>query len=148
MKNSEEAEKLGKEIIEVKDGEETVAIIYCKHIKTTGVRFLTPTHYPLQIGLLEHTEGKFVDFHRHPDHVYEVNTTQEMLYVEKGRVDIVITNHDWKVLKEFELAKGDFVLFVNAGHSVHLHKGSRVIEIKQGPYPGDAQAKIFKTKTK
>ena len=133
-----------KHIKEIRDGKKLLAIFYSKKLRADGVRFLTPLHFPLQIGLLEHKHGKKVDLHRHPDLRYRVNTTQEMLYIEKGSADVAVTNNRWKVIGELTLTKGDFILFVAGAHSVNIAQGSRIIEVKQGPYPGDKRAKILK----
>lgn len=130
-------------ITEIKNGKKTLAICFSKKLKADGVKFLTPLHYPLQIGLIEHKNGKMVPGHIHRDLKYNVNTTQEFLYVEKGKIEIEIFTKKWKKICAFKMTKGDFVLFVNGGHSVNIHKDSRIIEVKQGPYPGDKKAKIF-----
>jgi len=44
----------------------------------------------------------------------------------------------------FDLKAGDFMLSVAGGHAFSIEKGSRLIEVKQGPYPGDKRAKVFK----
>ncbi len=133
-----------KNIKKIKYKDETFALVFSKNIKAQGSRFLTPTKYPLQLGLLEHKERKFVPPHIHNDLHYEVNTTQEFLYIEKGKVDIVIFSREWKEIKKVTLTQGDFILFVNGGHSVDIHKESRILEIKQGPYPGDKKAKRYR----
>lgn len=133
-----------KEIQEIKYRNKTLAWIFSKKLKADGVKFLTPLNYPLQIGLLDHKRGKSVPPHIHRDLRYKVNTTQEFLYIEKGIADITIFNRQWKKIKNVRLTKGDSVLFVSGGHSVNMHKNTRVFEIKQGPYPGDKKAKIFK----
>ena len=133
-----------KDVLEIKDKDKTLALVFSKSIKANGVRFLTPTSYPLQIGLLEHKEGRNVPMHIHRNLRYKVNTTQEFLYIEKGRADITVVDRKWNLIKELTLTTGDFVLFVAGGHGVNIHKGTRIIEIKQGPYPGDKKAKIFK----
>jgi mannose-6-phosphate isomerase-like protein (cupin superfamily) len=131
-------------IQEIKDGDNTIAIIYRRDIPADNVKFLTPETYPLQIGILDHKDGKFVEAHYHPHHKYNVVNTQEFLYVEKGTMDLVIYNADWEEKTKATLTQGDYALFVDCGHSVNFHPNTRVIEIKQGPYPGDDKAKIFK----
>lgn len=133
-----------KTIQEIKYEGKILAMVFSKKIKADGVKFLTPSDYPLQVGLLDHKKGKSVPPHIHRDLKYNVNTTQEFLYVEKGIVDIIIFNKQWKKVKKVRLTKGDSILFVSCGHSVNIHKNTRVFEIKQGPYPGNKKAKIFK----
>ena len=131
-------------IKEIKDQGKIIAIVYSKKIKPHGVQFLTPQTYPLQLGLHDHKKGKIVEPHYHPHLKYKVVNTQEFLYVEKGIVEMEIFNKNWQKKARIKLTKGDFVLIVDAGHSVNMLPGSRVVEVKQGPYPGDAKAKIFR----
>lgn len=122
----------------------TLAIVFSKNLPVEGVRFLTPTHYPLQIGLIDHPEGKNVALHIHKDMRYKVNTTQEFIYIVKGKVVITIATEQWEIIEKFPLSDGDFVLFVSGAHGVDIKKGARLIEVKQGPYPGDDYAKRYK----
>ena len=131
-------------ILEIKDKGKILALVFLKKIRANGVRFLTPIDYPLQVGLIEHKDGRKVPLHIHRNLRYKVNTTQEMLYIEKGKADVIIVDRKWNPVKEITLTAGDFVLFVGGGHGVNIHKSTRIIEIKQGPYPGDKKAKIFK----
>lgn len=126
---------------------QVLAIFFSKDIRTDGgIKFFTPDYYPLQIGLIEHKDGREVPPHIHRDLVYDVNTTQEFLYVEKGEgVKVKIFSNEWKEVEELEMNAGDSILFVGGGHSVDIPPDCRLFEVKQGPYPGDKQAKIFKT---
>lgn len=131
-------------IQEIKDKTKLLAIVFRKNLTTNGVSFLTPQHYPLQLGLIEHGKNKQVRAHRHPPIKYKVNTTQEFIYLEKGKVEVTIYANNWSVVKKTVLNKGDFILAVAGGHSFKVLQKCRMIEIKQGPYPGDKKAKIFK----
>lgn len=123
----------------------TLAMVFRSSIETDSIKFLTPTEYPLQIGLLQHKGGKYVPHHFHNHFAYNVTTTHEILYVEKGDVTVEITDFNWKPIKSLFLHKGDMILLMDGGHSVMCHEGSRIWEIKQGPYPGDSVAKVWKT---
>lgn len=132
------------EVQRIKDGKKIIALVFSKKIKADGVKFLTPNNYPLQIGLMEYKEGKYVAPHYHPRRKSHVVNTQEFLYIEKGSADIVIFTKKWKIKKKLRLTKGDSILFVDCGHSVEMNKNCRVIEVKQGPYPGVKKAKIYR----
>lgn len=122
----------------------TLALVFKHSLKADGVKFLTPQSYPLQIGLLEHPTGKLIRTHRHRNLKYKVDTTQEFIYIESGEVEATIYRNDWTIVKKVVLKKGDFILSVAGGHGFRVIKKCRMIEIKQGPYPGDKLAKIFK----
>lgn len=130
---------------EIVDHVETLALIFRHSIKADGVKFLTPDDYTLQLGLIEHPSGKEIKDHIHRQDIkYNVDTTQEFLYIESGSVEVTIYTNSWKVVKKTVLEAGDFILFVGGGHGLKVLKKCRIIEIKQGPYPGDKNAKIYR----
>src|SRR4051812_33416690 len=118
-----------------------------RDVEERGVMFITPTDYPLQVGVMHHPEGVEIPPHIHRDIVYEVTTTQEFIYVERGRVEITLYADDWTLIEQRVLEGGDFVLFVRGGHSLRILDDASMVEVKQGPYPGDAHAKIFRDET-
>ena len=129
----------------IKDRGQIIAHIFRSKLSAEGVNFLTPPDYTLQLGLIEHPAGHIVKDHLHRQDIkYKVNTTQEFLYIEKGQIEISFYNNEWKLLKRVKLRKGDFVLLISGGHGLKVLKKSRIIEIKQGPYPGDRKAKILR----
>lgn len=122
-----------------------IAHIFSKDLKADGVKFLSPESYTLQLGLIEHPAGKIVKDHIHrQDITYQVDTTQEFLYIEKGQVKIRLFSDEWEQLGEFTLSAGDFILLISGGHGLEIVEDCRILEIKQGPYPGDQNAKIFR----
>lgn len=129
----------------IKNKGKILAHIFKKELKSEGVKFLTPNEYSLQLGLLEHKKGVILRDHQHnPDIKYKVDTTQEFLYVEKGKVKITFFSNNWEKITEEILGKGDFLLHVDGGHGFEILEDARLIEIKQGPYPGEKIAKIYK----
>jgi len=121
-----------------------LAHIFKSNLTSDGVKFLTPESYSLQLGLLEHKKGVLLKSHQHnPELKYKVDTTQEFLYVEKGKVKVTYYSNDWKKVAAIILTKGDFLLHIDGGHGFEMLEKSRLIEVKQGPYPGDAKAKLF-----
>lgn len=119
--------------------------IFRKEIKSDGTRFLTPDGYTLQLGLLEHPSGKILRDHAHNKKVkYKVDTTQEFLYIESGKVRVNIFSEKWKKVASRILTSGDFLLHISGGHGFKILKKARMIEIKQGPYPGEKKAKIYR----
>ncbi len=120
-----------------------IAHIYRKQIRAKGARFLTPYEYTLQVGLIEHPKSTIIKEHIHRQDIkYRVDTTQEFLFIEKGKVRINLFNDNWRKVKTAILKGGDFILFVSGGHGFKILKKCRIIEVKQGPYPGDKKAKI------
>ncbi|KKU46051.1 MAG: hypothetical protein UX64_C0014G0013 [Microgenomates group bacterium GW2011_GWC2_46_7] len=133
----------GKEVIE-KNGQ-IFAHVIRKSYRPDGVNFLTPDAYTLQLGLIGHPEGRHIRDHIHNPHIhYQVDTTQEFLYVEQGKIKATIYDYGWNVIKEVVLNQGDILLQVSGGHGFDVLEPSYLIEIKQGPFPGDKLMKFYK----
>jgi len=129
----------------IKFKKQIIALIFRRNIKANGVKFLTPVDYTLQLGLIEHSKDHIVKDHIHrQDITYKVDTTQEFLYIEKGKVLVKLYTDQWKLIEKVVLGVGDFILFVSGGHGLKVLEDCRIIEIKQGPYPGDAHAKTYR----
>jgi len=135
-----------KQIQEIKDKKKIIAIIYYNTLKVDGVRFPTPRSYSLQIGIHNQKKDRFVPAHYHPHLKYNITKTLEFIYVVKGRIDIELFNRKWKKIKKVMLKKGDSVLFTDSGHSVKIYKHTRLIEVKQGPFSGNKNNKVFRDK--
>jgi hypothetical protein len=122
-----------------------IAIVFKKTLRARGVKFLTPANYTLQLGLLEHPKGKVIRDHQHNTKIkYWVDTTQEFLYLEKGKVKAKFFDDEWNLIAEEILMAGDFLLHISGGHGFEVLEKCRMIEIKQGPYPGEKMAKVYK----
>lgn len=133
----------GKEVIE-KNGQ-IFALVFRKSHRPDGVNFLTPDDYTLQVGMIEHPAGRHIRDHVHnPKIHYEVDTTQEFLYIEKGKIKATIYDFDWSVIKEVILEAGDILLQVSGGHGFDVIEPCYLIEVKQGPFPGDKLMKFYR----
>lgn len=129
----------------IKSGKETIALVFRHNLRAEGVKFLTPDNYTLQLGLIEHPAKKVIKDHIHRQDIqYQVDTTQEFLYIEKGKIRVTLYTNHWEKIKRLTLGRGDFILFVGGGHGLEVLSKCRIIEIKQGPYPGEKMAKIFR----
>lgn len=108
------------------------------------VAFFTPPECPLQVGVLDRAAGHVVPAHSHPlARPLQVTAITEFLHVASGRIEIEVYDEGWRTLGRCELGAGDSVLFCAGGHRVTMHEAARLIEVKQGPWPGEAAAKCF-----
>ena len=133
-------------IKKIKDDQgELLAKIFSHNLEANGVNFLTDQSSALQVGLIEHKEDTIIKAHKHAKlEIYSNCQTQEFIFVEKGKVKVKIYNNDFKLMETTMLRQGDFMLQVSGGHEFLIYKGARLIEVKQGAYPGDDKAKIYK----
>lgn len=129
----------------ITDKGKTLCHVFSHTIRADGVRFLSPNEYTLQLGLIEHPSGKVIRDHIHnPEIKYKVDTTQEFLYLEKGKVKAKIFNDNFDLVEEVIMEAGDFLLHVAGGHGFEVIEECRLIEIKQGPYPGPEHVKKYR----
>ena len=121
------------------------ALFFRGTLRVEGVKFLTPPELPMQLGLMEHPAGHRVEPHQHPAQPYDVRTMSEFLFIERGKIKATVYDEEWNVLGEETLGPSDFLLFLRGGHSIEVLEAGRFLEVKQGPFPGDAKAKTYLT---
>lgn len=105
--------------------------------------FLTGPDSPLQLGTNFYAAGETIKAHFHlPRHV-ETTQVQEFLLIGAGRVRLTLYDEqDRSPFGECELGHGDMVLLMAGGHSFDVLEATKIIEVKQGPYDGQAQDKV------
>ncbi|MDO8468458.1 MAG: hypothetical protein Q7S29_01750 [Candidatus Peribacter sp.] len=129
----------------VRSGERTLAIFIRKGLSVEeGARFVTEQQDALQLGVFERPAGYRVAAHRHHDLPVEKRAGAEFLYIESGEAKVTIFDDAWKIVAEETVQAGDALLLLAGGHQVEMLKPTRFLEVKQGPYPGDAKAKVFR----
>lgn len=69
--------------------------------------------------------------------------TQEVLFIRRGklRVDFYTTEHEY--LESRVLQAGDVILLIQGGHGFEVLEEVEMIEVKQGPYAGEADKTRF-----
>jgi mannose-6-phosphate isomerase-like protein (cupin superfamily) len=67
--------------------------------------------------------------------------TTEVLIVERGRCVVDVYADDRRVVATRDLAAGDMLIAVGGGHGFRVVEDLVLLEIKQGPYLGDATTK-------
>jgi hypothetical protein len=129
------------DVFEVKDGQQVIAVVIPAGTPVDRIRFLTPPDYPFQVGLLRHPSGHRIGAHGHTKLRIETDIFQEFLYIQSGRVRIDLYGLADRLLTSVELTANDAILFVEGAHGLTMLEPTRILEVKQGPYPGDKLAK-------
>lgn len=120
------------------------ALVVPRSLPVSGVKFLTPETSPFQCGLMEHQKGHTIRAHSHAPKTYDIHSMSEFLYVERGKVRATIYDEGWNILATETLATGDALLLLAGGHGFEVLESCRMIEVKQGPYPGEKKAKVYR----
>jgi len=108
-----------------------------------GIQFLTSGELSQQLASMSYPPGKIIPAHTHNPVQRQVAYTQEALFIRKGRlrVDFYTQQHEYRTSRE--LGAGDVILLVSGGHGFEVLEELNMIEIKQGPYAGDADKTRF-----
>jgi mannose-6-phosphate isomerase-like protein (cupin superfamily) len=114
-----------------------LAIIVSHDFKEPGVHFFTPDNLSQQLAYMKHPSGKEIVPHIHNRIPREVQFTQEVLFIRRGklRVDFYSENGDY--LESRMLEAGDTILLTAGGHGFEVLEDLEMIEVKQGPHAGE-----------
>lgn len=92
---------------------------------------------------MHHPTGKVIDAHIHNLVHRDVILTQEVLFIKKGKLRVDFYDDYEDYLESRMLNAGDVILLVSGGHGFNVVEEVEMIEVKQGPYSGDADKKRF-----
>jgi hypothetical protein len=114
-------------------------------LERTTKAHITDNSWPLQVILLQREPGGTTLPHYHvPNEALPAFPTRhQILICQSGSARVAIFTRDGHPLGEAILKPNDLILMIE-GHEVEfLDPGSRLVEIKQGPFPGtDADDKV------
>jgi hypothetical protein len=124
------------------DGE-LCAIIVPASFDEPGIQFFTSNELSQQLASMSYVPGKVIPAHTHNPVQREVSYTQEALFIRKGkvRVDFYTRQREYRVSRV--LGPGDVILLISGGHGFEVLEDLNMIEVKQGPYVGDADKTQF-----
>lgn len=120
---------------------ETLALILRDGFNKDGVNFVTAENNPLQVGVLMHPQGFKIKPHIHRASKKIINSIQEVLHVEYGRMGVNFYDDNGEQIKSSVINMGDTILLIAGGHGFDILEDSKIIEVKQGPYEGMEQDK-------
>jgi mannose-6-phosphate isomerase-like protein (cupin superfamily) len=125
------------------ENEELIAIVIGSRFEKDGVEFFTPGSFSQQLGYMHHQKGKVIPPHIHNRVNRDIHLTQEVLFVRKGRVKVDFYNNKQTFISSTILEAGDVILLASGGHGFTMLEPTEMIEVKQGPYLGDRDKKLF-----
>lgn len=123
--------------------DEILAIIVRHDFGEPGVHFFTPGEFSQQLGFMQHPVGKIIQPHVHTAVQREVEYTQEVLFVRKGRLRVDFYSREQQYLESRVLEAGDVILLASAGHGFEVLEDVEMFEVKQGPYSEHADKVRF-----
>ena len=120
-----------------------LSLIIRAQYKSDGIEFFTPGDFSQQLGYMNRKKNHKIPPHTHNKVKREVSLTQEVIFVKSGKVRVDYYDGDMNYLESKTLYQGDVVLLAGGGHGFQMLEDSEMIEVKQGPYAGDQDKKIF-----
>lgn len=128
-------EKHGVETI--RHGEKVLAVILRDDFRESGVHFVTPDDFTMQLAYMRHPKGKPIQPHVHRPVPREIQFTKETLIVKRGKLRVDFYDDQKVYLESRVLAAGDAILLATGGHGFEALEELEMFEVKQGPYAGE-----------
>ncbi|SVA54028.1 uncharacterized protein METZ01_LOCUS106882 [marine metagenome] len=122
---------------QIKHNDDLFALIYSSEDLEEGINFVTDDEAILQLGAMKRAQGYVIEPHIHTAFERNITGTNEVMYLQEGRVKVTFFTEDKKFLEEFILEKGQWIVFVKGGHGFEMLETSVLIEVKNGPYAHD-----------
>lgn len=123
--------------------EQELAVIIRQSFHKEGIEFITPSTYSQQLGYMNRPAGYVIAPHVHNPVPREVQFTKEVLFIKSGKVRVDFYDEDQIYLESRILFQGDVILLAFGGHGFEMLEASEIIEVKQGPYAGEADKTRF-----
>lgn len=127
----------------IKHGDTTLALILERNHRGSGIEFFTPDDYSQQLAYMNRPAGYVIPPHVHNPVARQVHFTNEVLLIKSGRVRVDFYCGQRRYIESRVLEAGDVILLVGGGHGFEMLEASEMIEIKQGPYAGEADKERF-----
>ena len=120
-----------------------IALIIRNNFHSPGIKFFTPDNFSQQLAYMCHPSGKILQSHFHNFLSREVISTQEVLLIKQGKLRVDFYDNDQHYLESSIIESGDVILLASGGHGFEVIEEVEMIEVKQGPYTGDADKTRF-----
>ena len=120
-----------------------LAIIIPGNYQEDGVKFFTPDEFSQQLAYMNHPADHEIVPHEHNSVSREVNFTQEVLVIRKGKLRVDFYDDERNYIESHVLSASDVILLASGGHGFKVLEDVEMIEIKQGPYAGDKDKTRF-----
>lgn len=105
--------------------------------------FFSPPDSSFQFGLLAHKAGFAEPPHYHKPVTRTIDDLQQMFVVQQGIVVVELYSDDGVLLREVVLHPGDAIVLIHGVHAIRVIKDMQCISVKQGPFLGTENDKVF-----
>lgn len=127
----------------ISKGDALLAILLRREHTHEGVQGLTPNEFSQQLIYMQRRAGHTIAPHIHNQVTRQVQYSQEVLFLKSGKVRVDLYDEHQEYERSVVLNQGDVILLASGGHGFEMLEASEIIEVKQGPYTGDADRVRF-----
>jgi hypothetical protein len=120
-----------------------LAIVLRSNYRAENIEFFTPNDFSQQLGYMNRPRGYVILPHVHNSLIRKVHFTKEVLFIKSGKVRVDFYDDVQKYIDSRLLYKGDLILLAFGGHGFEMLEPTEIIEVKQGPYSGEADKTRF-----
>jgi len=104
----------------LKVGDQLLAVIVSRDFNEAGIHFFTPDDLSQQLAYMRHPAGKVIDPHIHNPVSRNVQFTQEVLFIKRGRLRVDFYDNDQRYIESRVLQGGDVILLATGGHGFEV----------------------------
>ena len=120
-----------------------LAYIVSARLVPAATTFITPDDLKQQVGFIVYPKGGEIPRHVHLPIERHLVGTSEVILVRSGRCELDIYNDAQELVVTRTLGAGDLMLMVAGGHGFRMLEDTVLLEVKQGPYTGLVEKKLF-----
>ena len=132
---------MGIEVIE-HNGTKYAEIIW-SNVRVEQTTFYSPPESSFQFGLLAHKAGFVEPPHYHKEVERQISDLQQMFVVQRGIVAIELYSDDGVMIREITMHPGDAIVLIHGVHAIRVIEDMQCISVKQGPFLGLENDKVF-----
>jgi mannose-6-phosphate isomerase-like protein (cupin superfamily) len=122
---------------------QTLCYIIRGDTRPTDTTFITPPEAKQQVGFIVYPKGGVISRHIHRPLERHIIGMSEVLVVRSGHCQIDVYDEQENLVSVQDLHENDVVVMVGGGHGFQIKEDTVLLEIKQGPYLGAEDKKLF-----
>ncbi|MDG2410078.1 MAG: hypothetical protein P8M53_13795 [Pirellulales bacterium] len=111
--------------------------------KVEQTTFYSPAESSFQFGLLAHKAGFVEAPHYHKPFTRTIDDLQQMFVVQRGVVAVELFADNGDPLREIVLRQGDAIVLIHGIHAIRVIEDMQCVSVKQGPFLGMENDKVF-----
>jgi hypothetical protein len=111
--------------------------------KPDNTTFITPPDAKQQVGFIVYPKDGLIARHIHRPLERHIIGMAEVLVVRSGHCQIDVYDDQENLVTVRDLYQNDVVLMVGGGHGFKIIEDTVLLEIKQGPYLGADDKRLF-----